>query len=44
MYNNSEFPPIADSRVKYWMCSKCQETFANYRELRDHKQASVQLT
>ena len=37
MSNNPKFPKIAEARAKQWECSKCQETFANYRELRDHK-------
>ena len=32
MYNNPKFPKIAEARAKQWECSKCQETFANYRE------------
>lgn len=33
MYNNTEFPAFAQDSAKHWKCSKCQETFANYREL-----------
>ena len=31
MYNNPKFPTIAEARAKQWECSKCQETFANYK-------------
>ena len=33
MYNNSDYPTIADARAKHWKCLKCKETFDNYREL-----------
>ena len=32
VYNDSEFPTIADARAKQWECTKCPETFDNYRE------------
>ena len=30
-YNANPVARIADARAKHWKCSKCQETFANYR-------------
>jgi len=37
MCANSELPTISEAGEKHWNCSKCPETFDNYRELRDHK-------
>jgi hypothetical protein len=33
---DSDLPTISEARARHWKCSKCAETFANFRELRDH--------